>query len=152
MYKWGEESLELKGVKINENNYNFMGSELEALSSLLVIFNDKIKGKELTKEEKTKITLMNENIEELNSMIIDYNELGKERRMLTEIMLKTIEIVKKQIIQITEEKEEYDEFKKRLKKIKERNPRKIVSEDFDKNKLIINLIESRKREVWLLWH
>ena len=89
-----------------------MGSELEALSSVLVIFNDKIKGKELTKEEKTKITLMNENIEELNSMIIDYNELGKERRMLTEIMLKTIEIVKKQIIQITEEKEEYDEFKK----------------------------------------
>lgn len=139
--------MELKGVKINENNYNFMGSELEALSSVLVIFNDKIKGKELTKEEKTKITLMNENIEELNSMIIDYNELGKERRMLTEIMLKTIEIVKKQIIQITEEKEEYDEFKKRLKKIKERNPRKIVSEDFDKNKLIINLIESRKREV-----
>ena len=139
--------MELKGVKINENNYNFMGSELEALSSVLVIFNDKIKGKELTKEEKTKITLMNENIEELNSMIIDYNELGKERRMLTEIMLKTIEIVKKQIIKITEEKEEYDEFKKRLKKIKERNPRKIVSEDFDKNKLIINLIESRKREV-----
>ena len=90
---------------------------------------------------------MNKNIKDLNRMIARYNQLGEERKKLADIFMETVKTVTEQVIEISANKEEYNDFKSTLERIKERNPRKIVSEDFDKNKLIINLIESRKREV-----
>ena len=107
-------------VAKEQNKYNFIKGELNELTRVIREYNE---NKEHQEKNEEKELIMNKNIKDLNRMIARYNQLGEERKKLADIFMETVKTVTEQVIEISANKEEYNDFKSTLERIKENHPK-----------------------------